>query len=86
MERIKEAVAVLSPPKPKQEEVQPLQSKWQVAQQKCKKRIPLVEVVREFEGKVIKAAQELQQELAGSAEKRALDVSTTAVRCLRING
>ena len=41
-------------------------------------RTPLEEIVHEVQGKVIKAAQELQQELAGSAEKRALDASTTA--------
>ena len=32
MQRIREAVAVLSHPKPRQEDVRPLQSKWQVAQ------------------------------------------------------
>ena len=40
MERIKEAAAVLSRPKPRKEEVQPLQSKWQVAPQKDKTRDP----------------------------------------------
>jgi hypothetical protein len=37
MERIREAAAVLSRPKPRKEEVQPLQSKWQVARLKDKK-------------------------------------------------
>jgi hypothetical protein len=37
-QRIREAVAVLSHPKPRKEDVQPLQSKWQVAQKKDKKR------------------------------------------------
>ena len=37
MQRIREAVAVLSPQKPRQEDVQPLQSKWQVAQKKRQK-------------------------------------------------
>ena len=37
-QRIREAVAVLSRPKPKQEDVRPLQSKWQVAQKKTKKQ------------------------------------------------
>jgi len=78
MQRIREAVAVLSAPKPRQEDVRPLQSKWQVAQQKNKKPIPFEEVLREFQGKVIKAAQELQQQLADSAEKPALIGSTTA--------
>jgi len=32
MQRIREAVAVLSRPKPRKEDVRPLQSKWQVAQ------------------------------------------------------
>ena len=45
---------------------------------KNKKPRPLEEVLREFQGKVIKAAQDLQQELADSAEKPALDGSTTA--------
>ena len=31
MQRIREAVAVLSRPKPRQEDVEPLQPKWQVA-------------------------------------------------------
>ena len=34
-------------------------------------------MIEEFRGKVIEAAQELQQQLAESAEKRALDGSTT---------
>ena len=38
MQRIREAVAVLVPAKPRQEDVQPLQSKWLVAQQRNKKR------------------------------------------------
>ena len=38
VQRIREAAAVLSHPKPRQEDVQPLQSKWQVAQQKEKKK------------------------------------------------
>ena len=78
MQRIREAVAVLSFPKPRQEDVQPLQSKWHVAQKKDKKRRPLEEVLREFEGKVITAAQELQQKLADSAEQPAFDGSTIA--------
>ena len=50
--------------------------RWHI--KKNKKRRPLEEVLRELQGKVIKAAQELQQELADSAEKPALDGSTTA--------
>ena len=63
MQRIREAAAVLSHKKPRQEDVQPLQSKWGVAQKKNKKRRPLEEVVDEFRDKVIKAAQQLQVEL-----------------------
>ena len=39
VQRIREAVAVLSRPKPRQEEVRPLQSKWLVARKKGKKNI-----------------------------------------------
>ena len=56
MQRIREAVAVLSHPKPRQEDVRPLQNKWQVAQKKDKKPRPLGDVVQEFQAKVIKAA------------------------------
>ena len=45
---------------------------------KDKKRRPLEEVLREFQGKVIKAAQELQQQIASSAAKPVLDGSTIA--------
>ena len=55
---IKEAVTVLSrAPRPKQEDVQPLQSKWGVAQRKEGKRRPLAEVVGEVEQRVVSAAQ-----------------------------
>ena len=64
MQRIREAVAVLSRPKPRQEDVQPLLSKWQVAHRKDKQTRPLEETLREFQGKGIKAEQELQQELS----------------------
>ena len=50
---IREAVAVLSFPKPRQEDVRPLQSKWQVAQKKDKQPRPSEEVLHEFKGKVI---------------------------------
>ena len=65
MERIREAAAVLSRPKPRQKEVRPLQSKWQVARLKDKKNRSLPEVLDEFQGKVIKAAKELQLKLLG---------------------
>ena len=69
MQRIREAVAVLVPAKPRKEDVRPLQSKWLVAQQRNKKPRPLAEVVDEFRDKVIKAAQQLQVELSGSVEQ-----------------
>ena len=77
MQRIREAVAVLSHPKPRQEDVQPLQSKWQVARQKDKKKRPLGDVLQELRDKVIKATQKLQQQLADGAEQRALPGSST---------
>ena len=45
VERIKEAVAVLSQPQPRKEDVQPLQSKWQVAQNIDKNPRPLKDVL-----------------------------------------
>ena len=70
-QRIREAVAVLSHPKPGQEDVQPLLSKWQVAQKKVRRnaRRPLGEMLKEFRGKVIKIVQKLQQQLSDSAIK-----------------
>ena len=71
MQRIREAAVVLSHKKPRKEDVRPLQSKWRVAQKKNKQPRPLEEVVDEFRDKVIKAAQQLQVELSGSAEQPA---------------
>ena len=59
-QRIREAVAVLSHPKPRQDAVRPLQSKWQLARTKHKKPRPLEEVLKEFQSKVIQAAQKLE--------------------------
>ena len=47
-------------------------------QKKDQKKRNLAETVRELQEKVIKAAQELQQELADNAEQPALDASSTA--------
>ena len=69
MERLKEAAAVLSRPKPRKEDVRDLQNDWQVAQMKHRKPIPLPEVILDFRGKIIKAAQTLQQQLLASAER-----------------
>ena len=69
MERLREAAAVLSRPKPRKEDVRELQNDWQVAQKKHRKPIPLPEVIQDFRGKIIKAAQNLQQQLLSSAER-----------------
>ena len=64
---LNEAVAVLSrSPRPRQEEVRPLQSKWGVTQTKKGKIRPLAEVISEFERKVVVAAQKFQQQLASN--------------------
>ena len=68
MERLKEAAAVLSRSKPRQEDVRDLQNDWQVSSKKGSKPIPLPEVIQEFRGKIIKAAQKLQQQILDSAE------------------
>ena len=68
MERLKEAAAVLSRSKPRQEDVRDLQNDWQVSSKKGSKSIPLPEVIQEFRGKIIKAAQKLQQQILDSAE------------------
>ena len=73
MERLKEAAAVLSRPKPRKEDVRELQNDWQGAQMKHRKPIPLPEVIQDFRGKIIKAAQKLQQQLLDSAEPPASD-------------
>ena len=71
MQRIREVVAVLSRPKPRREDVQPLQSKWQVAQKTKKKPRSLGEILPEFQAKVIKAAHKLQLELTDSTQQPA---------------
>ena len=78
LQRIREAAAALSRPKPKQQEVQPIQNKWQIAQKKNGKRVPLEDVVHEFQGKVVEAAQKLQVEFANNAEKLVASVMDTA--------
>ena len=74
LQRLREAVAVLTSGKkeqPRKEDVRLLQNKWQVAQKRDKKPRPLPEVVHELQGKIIKAAQKLQQQLLDSAEQPA---------------
>jgi len=80
LQRIREAVAVLTSGKkeqPRKEDVQPLlgPKNWDVAQRKDKKPRPLGDMLQDFQGKVIKAAQKLQQQLSDSAEQ---PVSSTA--------
>ena len=77
MQRIREAVAVLSLPKPRQADVRPLQSKWQVARKKHNKERPLGDVIKNLESKVIEAVQKLQRQLAGSAEQPAVAASSS---------
>ena len=71
-QQIREAVAVLSQPKPRQEDVEPLHSKWQVPHWKNYKKTRLQDVIKILEIKVIEAAQTLQQQLASSAEQPAI--------------
>ena len=63
VQRVRKAVAVLSQPKPRQEDVQPLQYEWRVAQKSNKKRKLLAVVIQEFQEQVINAAKKLQQQL-----------------------
>ena len=71
-QHIREAVAVLSQPKPRQEDVEPLHSTWQVPHWKNYKKTRLQDVIKILEIKVIEAAQTLQQQLASSAEQPAI--------------
>jgi len=75
-ERIRQLAAVLLRPKPRQQDLRPFHSEWQVSrwQDGCKKRSDkqprlLPEVIREFQNKIIKAAQKLQQQLSDGAEQ-----------------
>lgn len=66
-QHIIQAIAVLSRPNPRKENAQPRQSKWQLAQKRDKKPRPLGDVLKELQGKVIQAAQKLQQQLSDNA-------------------
>ena len=75
-ERIRQLAAVLLRPKPRQQDLRPFHSEWQVSrwQDGCKKRSDkqprlLPEVIREFQDKIIKAAEKLQQQLSDGAEQ-----------------
>ena len=54
LESIREAAAVLSTPKPKQEDVRPFMERWQLGPRRDKTHY---EMVQEFQGEVIKTAQ-----------------------------
>ena len=54
-QRIREAVALLSQPKPRQEDVRPLQCKWKVPRQKNNKGTRLEDAIKNLKIKVIEA-------------------------------
>ena len=75
-ERIREAVDKLTSSKkgqPRREDVEYLlgPKNWNVEQRSNQKRIPFPDIIREFKGKVIEAAQKRQQQLSDSAEQPA---------------
>ena len=63
VQRIREAVAVLSRPNPRQPDVQALQREWNVAFKKDKTWCKKADVVQELRSKVVEAAQKLQQQV-----------------------
>jgi len=77
LESIRKAAAALSTPKPRQEDVRPFLKKWQVEQKRDSK---YHKQLSEFEGKVIKAAQKLQQQLLDSAAQAASSMAEQPVR------
>ena len=80
VQRVRKAVAVLSQPKPRQEDVQPLQCEWRVAQKSNKKRKLLAVVIQECQEQVINAAKKLQQQLPEIAQQPAEDASQLTVQ------
>ena len=70
IKRIREAVAVLSCPKPKQQDLEPLRPKWEVSRMQGRKRRSMADIIQEFHSKIIKAAQKLASS-PGSAERPA---------------
>ena len=85
LQRIREAVAVLTSGKkeqPSKEDVRPLlgPKNWNVAQRKDKKPRPLGDMLQDFQGKVIKAAQKLQQQLRDSVAQSASSTTQQPVR------
>ena len=77
LESIREAAAALSIPKPRQEHVRPFMERWQLGPRRAKTHD---EMVQEFKGKVIKAAQKLQQQLRDSATQSASSTTQQPVR------
>ena len=77
LESIREAAAALSTPKPRQEDVRPFIKKWQLGPRRDKTHY---EMLQEFQGKVIKAAQKLQQQLRDSAAQSASSTAQQPVR------
>ena len=77
LESIREAAAALSTPKPRQEDVRPFIKKWQLGPRRDKTHY---EMVQEFKGKVIKAAQKLQQQLRDSVAQSASSTTQQPVR------
>ena len=77
LESIREAAAALSTPKPKQEDVRPFMERWQLGP--CRKKTHY-EMVQEFKGKVIKAAQKLEQQLRDSVAQSASSTTQQPVR------
>ena len=77
LESIREAAAALSTPKPRQEDVRLFNKKWQLGSWRDKTHY---EMVQEFKGKVIKAAQKLQQQLRDSVAQSASSTTQQPVR------
>ena len=77
LESIREAAAALSTPKPRQEDVRPFIKKWQLGP--CRDKTHY-EMVQEFQRKVIKAAQKLQQQLRDSVAQSASSTVQQPVR------
>ena len=77
LESIREAAAALSTPKPRQEHVRPFMERWQLGPRRAKTHD---EMVQEFKGKVIKAAQKLQQQLRDSVAQSASSTTQQPVR------
>ena len=77
LESIREAAAALSTPKPRQEHVRPFMERWQLGPCRAKTHY---EMVQEFKGKVIKAAQKLQQQLRDSVAQSASSTTQQPVR------